>query len=328
MKVVLVLEKCFCMFKDSFCEAFEELDIPVVVFPADNSREYGEQRKKLMQRISSEHIDILLILNHLNREHDFFINEEIVQNVSCYVWFVDSLETEKIQDPCLNKYTKIFSFEPKDIPYAKKAYHLDIQYLPLTAGKSIFCSKMQQPTERAYDISFVGLAAGSEKRLRILNAAAEYCLTHHRTMAVYGHYWHNSHFFQRMIGSLRFKAKYPKLWPFIVNERVSPEKCAEIYRNSKINLNIHVPYHTGFNCRTFEILGNGNFELCDRQNTELIPFESGKHLVFYHTIEDLLEKIDYYLTYDEEREAIAHCGGAFVNERYSFADSLRVIFGK
>ena len=115
MKVVLVLEKCFCMFKDSFCEAFEELDIPVVVFPADNSREYGEQRKKLMQRISSEHIDILLILNHLNREHDFFINEEIVQNVSCYVWFVDSLETEKIQDPCLNKYTKIFSFEPKDI---------------------------------------------------------------------------------------------------------------------------------------------------------------------------------------------------------------------
>lgn len=328
MKVVLVLEKCFFMFKDSFYEAFEELGIPVVVFSVDNSHEYAGQRKKLMQLISGEQVDTLLILNHLNRVDDFFINEEIVRSVSCYVWFVDSLETEKIQDSCLNKYTKIFSFEPKDILYGKTAYHLDIQYLPLTAGKSIFCSKMQYPKERIYDISFVGLAAGSEKRLSILNAVAEYCSTHHRTMAVYGHYWHNSHFFQRMIGSLRFKAKYPKLWPFIVNERVGPEKCAEIYRTSKINLNIHVPYHTGFNCRTFEILGNGNFELCDRQNTELIPFESGKHLAFYHTIEDLLEKIDYYLLHDEEREAIARCGGSFVNERYSFAESLRIIFGK
>lgn len=316
------------MFKKSFCEAFEELNIPVVIFPVDNSKVYDKQRNELLKLIKVESANTLLILNNLKRDTDFFIDKAIVNKISCYIWFLDSLKAEKVQDTCLKKYTKVYSFEPNDILYGKQRYDIDIQYLPLTAGKSIFCSKMQQPTERAYDISFVGLAAGSEKRLSILNAVAEYCLTHHRTMAVYGHYWHNSHFLQNISGSLRFKLVYPKLWPFIINEKITPEKCAEIYRSSKINLNIHVPYHTGFNCRTFEILGNGNFELCDRQNTELIPFESGKHLVFYHTIEDLLEKIDYYLTHDEEREAIACCGGAFVNERYSFADSLRVIFGK
>ena len=72
-------------------------------------------------------------------------------------------------------------------------------------------------------------------------------------------------------------------------------------------------------------MGNGNFELCDKQNTEAIPLEDNKHLSFYESIDELIHKIQYYLSNDVEREKIAMCGGEFVNSRFSFADILKII---
>lgn len=325
MKVVLVLEKSHFMFQQSFCEAFQELGISAVVFHVDNGLEYTGQRERLLKVINDENIEKLLILNNLVRDSDFFINDTVIRQIPCYLWIVDSLHLEKVHDNCLNKYSAVYSFEPEDIAYGKSQYNIDIQYLPLTMGKSLFCSKLHEPKVRKYDISFIGLVSGSKKRLEILNAVAEYCQAHQKKLVAYGHYWHDSHPLQSLVGSLRFRLKYPKLWPFVVNKRLTAEQCAQVYMNSKINLNIHIPCHTGFNCRTFEILGNGNFELCDKQNTEAIPLEDNKHLSFYESIDELIHKIQYYLSNDGEREKIAKCGGEFVNSRFSFVDILRVI---
>lgn len=121
-----------------------------------------------------------------------------------------------------------------------------------------------------------------------------------------------------MIESIKFKIKHPYLHKFVVNKRITAQEAANIYKRTRINLNIHIPKHTGFNCRTFEILGNGNFELCDQQNLDYIYFEDGKHIVFYKNKSDLLKKIEYYLTHDKEREKIANQGGIYVNKQYSF----------
>lgn len=111
-----------------------------------------------------------------------------------------------------------------------------------------------------------------------------------------------------------------------MNKRICAQDAANIYQHTRINLNIHIPKHSGFNCRTFEILGGHNFELCDIQNLEYIKLEDGEHIVFYKNKQDLLEKIAYYLNNDTKREKIANQGGAYVNEYYSFDKSLQKIF--
>ena len=87
-----------------------------------------------------------------------------------------------------------------------------------------------------------------------------------KKMLIYGHFWHNKHGYQRIIGALKFKNKYPALFSYINNSYITPVEANELYGKSKICINIHQDIHLGPNPRTFEILGNGNFQLCDNQD--------------------------------------------------------------
>ena len=196
----------------------------------------------------------------------------------------------------------------------------------LSRQDKVYSAIIAQKKEYIYDVSFIGLVAGCAKRLELLDAVAKYCVKHHKKMICYGHFWHNAHPLQNAIESIKFKIKHPHLYRFVVNKRICAQDAANIYQHTRINLNIHIPKHSGFNCRTFEILGGHNFELCDIQNLEYIKLEDGEHIVFYKNKQDLLEKIAYYLNNDTKREKIANQGGAYVNEYYSFDKSLQKIF--
>ena len=71
--------------------------------------------------------------------------------------------------------------------------------------------------------------------------------------------------------------------------------------------------------RYFEVLACGTLFITDKPyNTDTYGFEDGKHLVFYNgTLEDLKEKINYYLEHEEERESIASQGMEFVRKYYN-----------
>lgn len=326
MKVVLVLDKSHDLFLNSFKVAFAELHMQLIYFRVDVSKEYNAQRQQLLKMLDEVQANRLLVLNNLHKESNFFITEEVTRKIDCYLWFVDSFKLVKEKDASLYNYKKIFSFEPNDISYGKEHFGIKIKYVPLTAGYSIFCRAVKPIRSNKYDGSFVGLAAGLPKRLTLLNDVAIYCKKNNLTMAAYGHYWHNHYKLQHWIGALKFWVKYPSLYLFVKNRRISPEESADLYAETKVNLNIHQGYHTGFNCRTFEIMGGGNFLLCDKQNAELIPLKDRKHIAFYNGAEDLIKKLDYYLKHDEERNTIAIQGQNFVNGEYSFVNSLKTIF--
>lgn len=126
-------------------------------------------------------------------------------------------------------------------------------------------------------------------------------------------------------GGMIFRYRHPFLYKFVKNHRITPEQCAFLYAETKVNLNIHISNHTGFNCRTFEILGNSNFELCDEQDNQYIKFINKKHLVFYRSIEELLKELDYYLNHETERQQIARSGEKFVNSHYSLKKIIQQI---
>lgn len=82
-----------------------------------------------------------------------------------------------------------------------------------------------------------------------------------------------------------------------------------IFRDSKINLNItSKTIETGIPQRIFDILACGGFCLTNYQPEVATYFVDGEELVMYESVEDLIEKVDYYLSHEEERIRIAKKG--------------------
>ena len=82
-----------------------------------------------------------------------------------------------------------------------------------------------------------------------------------------------------------------------------------IFHNSKINLNItSKTIESGIPLRVFDILSCGGFCMTNYQPEVAEYFVDGEDLVMYSSMEDLVEKVAYYLEHEEEREQIARNG--------------------
>lgn len=93
----------------------------------------------------------------------------------------------------------------------------------------------------------------------------------------------------------RFQGKY-----------VAREEKAKAFRAAKINLNSFSPSEIlGVNCRTFEIAGCGGFQIAEFRPELPNLFEMDKEIVTYTTLQELKEKVAYYLAHDQERQEIA-----------------------
>lgn len=98
-----------------------------------------------------------------------------------------------------------------------------------------------------------------------------------------------------------------------------------VFRQSKINLNITLRSITsGIPLRVFDILGAGGFCLTNYQESILEHFEDGRDLVIFSSPEDMLDKIEYYLTHEDERMAIARNGHEKV-KKYSYYNTYKKI---
>jgi len=95
------------------------------------------------------------------------------------------------------------------------------------------------------------------------------------------------------------------------------EELVNLYNRAKIVLNIHAEDLLDTETRVFEALGCGAFLLTERLSQEN-PF-SGSKLVEFNTVEDLCEKVQYYLTHEDERDEIAKRGhvAALRNHTYT-----------
>lgn len=97
-----------------------------------------------------------------------------------------------------------------------------------------------------------------------------------------------------------------------------------VFKRSKINLNITLRgIRSGVPLRAFDIMGAGGFLLSNFQADYLDLFVPGEDFVYYESKEDLLQKIDYYLTHEEERAAIARNGHDKVAAAHTYRHRVR-----
>lgn len=101
----------------------------------------------------------------------------------------------------------------------------------------------------------------------------------------------------------------------------------KIIKCSKINLNMtDRPIKTGLPLRIFDIMGAGGFLISNYQAEIPEHFIPDEDIVLYDSIPDLLDKIDYYLTHDEERIQIAKNGHEKVKRYHTYEIKLLQMF--
>ncbi len=97
-----------------------------------------------------------------------------------------------------------------------------------------------------------------------------------------------------------------------------------VFRQSKINLNITLrSIQSGIPLRALDIMGAGGFLLSNYQPELAEQFEDGRELALYSSAEELLDKVQYYLTHEEERCEIAYHGFLKVQELFSYETRVK-----
>lgn len=99
----------------------------------------------------------------------------------------------------------------------------------------------------------------------------------------------------------------------------SEQELAEVYNSSKINLNITTGGKSSINYRVFEILASGGFLLTDEREDLKEFFEISKQLETYSSIEDLIDKINFYLKNLNIAQKIAQLGKFEVAKNHTFS---------
>lgn len=100
-----------------------------------------------------------------------------------------------------------------------------------------------------------------------------------------------------------------------------------VYNGSKINIYVTPrAIRSGVPLRVLEIMACQGFVLVNYQEDLAKEFEDGKELVMYRSLDEMVEKVQYYLEHEEERAQIARAGYEKVLREYNYAEKLRKIF--
>ena len=96
------------------------------------------------------------------------------------------------------------------------------------------------------------------------------------------------------------------------------DEMYRIFATSKINLNITLrSILTGIPLRALDIMSCGGFLLSNYQEELCEYFVPGEDFDYYEDYEDLLNKVDYYLTHEKERRDIARSAHNKIRNEHS-----------
>jgi spore maturation protein CgeB len=103
----------------------------------------------------------------------------------------------------------------------------------------------------------------------------------------------------------------------------------DVLARSKIVFNRHIGCagNDASNMRMFEATGMGACLLTDNKRNLRDLFEPGVEVVTYENIDDAIEKVEYLLAHDREREAIAKAGQRRTLQDHSFEKRVQTLAG-
>ena len=97
-----------------------------------------------------------------------------------------------------------------------------------------------------------------------------------------------------------------------------------IYQRAKIGINMHMSYGPS-NLRMWQLPANGVMQICDNPKGTSHLFELDREIVCYEngSIDEAIEKIQYYLSHDDERIKIAKLGYERTMNDYTYSKTFQ-----
>jgi spore maturation protein CgeB len=215
--------------------------------------------------------------------------------ISTAFWFVEDFRMMEYWRNTAPLYDHFFTIQRGEFfEELQSAGVRNFAYLPPAADPAMHRPLKLSVDERGYygsDVSFVG--AGYYNRRHFFKGLVD------MDFKIWGSDWDNE----------------PALAQFIQRDgrRITPEETVSIFNASRININLHSStYHKGVNPfgdfvnpRTFEIASCGAFQIVDRRAELPALFREDEEIVCFDSIEELRDKIHYYLDNPDERMSIA-----------------------
>ena len=235
-------------------------------------------------------------------------------NVLTAMWFVEDFRLFTYWQSFAPLYD-IFAVIQKE-PFFDKLKEIGVEntlYLPLAAHPEFHRPlDINSIDSRKYgsDVSFMG--AGYPNRRMAFRSLIHYGLK------IWGSEWDGDHVLDKYIQ--------------LGGRRVSSEECVKIFNATKINLNLHSSINVDslvsngdfINPRTFELAACGAFQLVDHRKLMSEAFSDGE-LAYFDNLEDLDDKISYFLDHPEERKSYAEKGRKRVLAEHTYVIRMQTL---
>lgn len=247
--------------------------------------------------------DIVIVLDglHFDIKH---VDEMRSQGIRTAIWFTDDPYYTDITAGLATHYDEVFTLEMTCVEFYRRLGCSRVHYLPMGAFPVEFRPRNPARSKR-HEVCFIGSAYW--RRVAFFDEVTGYLAS--RDTHISGIWWER----------LR---DFPILSDKIALGRwLGPRETAEMYNGSKIVINMHRAYDdetfnnnsagihaVSPNPRTFEIAACATLQLTDARDDLASFYTPGVEIVTYTTPQEMVEKIDYYLTHEEERQAIAMRG--------------------
>lgn len=244
--------------------------------------------------------DLVLVLDGMYVKADK-VQKMRSAGIRTAIWLPDDPYYTDLTVKMARNYDVVFTLELECVELYRQNGCMNVHYMPFAADPGIF-RPLSVPVRYRRDVSFIGSAYWN--RVDFFNRVAPY-LANKETF-ISGLWWKRLKNYRGLARKIQF------------GKWLGPLETASYYNGSKIVINMHrATEDRSFNQnsrrikavspnpRTFEIAGCGTLQLTDVRSDLARFYAPGTEIVTYSSPGELMDKIEYYLTHEEERREVA-----------------------
>lgn len=276
---------------DAVLSALQKLTLQVTI---------TDVRQNLVELAAAQRPDLVLVLDGMDLPLEQIATLRAT-GIKAAIWLTDDPYYTDFTMKIVSHYDYVFTLERNCIDFYRGLGHTEVHYLPFAAHREHYRPTTTRSSVQR-DVSFIGSA-----------------------------YWNRVNFFREILPELmNYNTVINGIWwdrlpeaPLYgdrieIGKWMSPQETSATYSGSKIVINLHRSHideavnnntlmipAVSPNPRTFEIAATGTLQLCDARDDLSSFYTPDEEIVTFASPQEMMEKIRYYLTHEEERRAIA-----------------------
>ncbi len=271
--------------------------------------------------------NLMIVLDGMNLSLDV-VDRIRSMGIRTAIWLTDDPYYTDFTASYAPHYDFMFTLEVNCVSLYQEMGCAQVHYLPLAFYPEMFRPK-PAPIRKQRDICFIGSAYWN--RVALFDKLAPYLAN--KRIFISGIWWERLNQFKLLASQIQ------------LNTWMHPEHTANAYNGAKVVINMHRAFDdqaynnnsrgiigASPNPRTFEISGCGTLQLTDIRDDLVNFYTPDYEIVTYASPEELMEKMNYYLTHEEERKQIALRGLYRTMRDHSYANRLSnmlaIVFGQ